>query len=63
MMRNWNFERKVKIMRDEYIGFKVTQQENEHIRKKAVKAKMMLSEYVRVSALEKTLRSLMVCVR
>lgn len=43
-------------MRDEFIGFKVTQQENERIRKKAAKAKMKLSEYVRASALGKDIK-------
>jgi len=43
-------------MRDEFIGFKVTQQENEQIRKKADKAHLKLSEYVRVAALEKDIK-------
>lgn len=43
-------------MRDEFIGFKVTRQENERIRQKADKAKMKLSEYVRASALEKDIK-------
>lgn len=43
-------------MRDEFIGFKVTGQENERIRKKAAKANMKLSEYVRKSALEKDIK-------
>ena len=43
-------------MRDEFIGFKVTQQENERIRKKSDKAHLKLSEYVRASALGKDIK-------
>ena len=43
-------------MRKEYIGFKVSEQENERIRKKAEQAKVNLSVYVRTSALEKDIK-------
>ncbi len=43
-------------MRKEYIGFKVSEQENERIRRKAEQAKVNLSVYVRTSALEKDIK-------
>lgn len=44
------------IVRNEYIGFKVSEQENERIRRKAEQAKVNLSVYVRTSALEKDIK-------
>jgi len=43
-------------MRKDLIGFKVTEQENERIRRKAERAKVNLSTYVRTSALEKEIK-------
>ena len=43
-------------MRKDFIGFKVTEQENERIRRKAELAKVNLSTYVRTSALEKEIK-------
>lgn len=43
-------------MRKDFIGFKVTEQENERIRRKAELAKVNLSTYVRTSALEKDIK-------
>lgn len=40
-------------MRNNYIGFKVTEQENNLIQEKAVKAKASVSAYVRSCALNK----------
>lgn len=43
-------------MRKKFIGFKVTEKENERIRRKAELAKVNLSTYVRTSALEKDIK-------
>lgn len=43
-------------MRNDFIGFKVTKQENERIRRKAERAMVNLSTYVRTSALEKDIK-------
>jgi hypothetical protein len=43
-------------MRTDFIGIKVTEQENNRIRRKAEIAKMNLSTYVRTSALEKEIK-------
>lgn len=43
-------------MRNEFIGFKVSEQENERIRRKAEQAKANLSVYVRTSAMEKDIK-------
>jgi hypothetical protein len=49
-------------MRKDFIGFKVTEQENERIRKKTERAKVNLSTYVRTSALEKAVTWSPVCL-
>ena len=43
-------------MKNEYIGFKVSEFDNERIRAKAMKSKLSLSAYVRTSALEKEIK-------
>ena len=43
-------------IRKDYIGFKVSEHENEVIRRKADQAKVNLSVYVRTSALEKEIK-------
>lgn len=43
-------------MRKDFIGFKVTEQENERIRRNAELAKVNLSTYVRTTALEKEIK-------
>jgi len=43
-------------VRKDFIGFKVTEQENNRIRHKAEIAKVNLSTYVRTSALEKDIK-------
>jgi len=43
-------------VRKDFIGFKVTEQENNRIRRKAELAKVNLSTYVRTSALEKEIK-------
>lgn len=43
-------------MKKEYIGFKVSEFDNERIRVKAMKSKLSLSAYVRTSALEKDIK-------
>lgn len=43
-------------MKNEYIGFKVSEFDNERIRAKAMKSKLTLSAYVRTSALEKEIK-------
>ncbi len=43
-------------MKNEYIGFKVSEFDNERIRAKAMNSKLSLSAYVRTSALEKEIK-------
>ncbi len=43
-------------MRKEFIGFKVTEQENVRIRREAETSKVNLSTYVRTSSLEKDIK-------
>lgn len=46
----------MKLIRKDFIGFKVSEHENEVIRKKAERAKVNLSAYVRTSALKKEIK-------
>jgi hypothetical protein len=46
----------VVVIKNEYIGFKVSSYDNELIRAKAARAKLSLSSYVRTSSLEKEIK-------